>query len=213
MFGFLIVLLPLIFRRKALFTGKKGTLRILLYYACLGLGYMMAEIFLIQRFVLFLSEPVYANAVIITALLVSSGIGSFLSERMRVSPRAMVLGAAAGIALCALLCQFALPSLLRLLLDLPLAARCAVAALLVAPIGLLLGVPFPAGLTALSRGRSEILPWAWGLNGALSVAGSVLTRVVSTGAGFSTVLACLAVLYVTAGLLFGGNTVRSRNSS
>ena len=62
-------------RRRELFAGKKGTLSIILYYGCLGLGYMMAEIFLIQRFVYFLADPVYANAIVITALLDLLGNG------------------------------------------------------------------------------------------------------------------------------------------
>ncbi|HYW82093.1 MAG TPA: hypothetical protein VFB30_02485, partial [Spirochaetia bacterium] len=68
-----------------------------------------------------------------------------------------------------------------------------------------LGVPFPTGLAVLSAHRKSILPWAWGMNGALSVTGSVLTRIISTSAGFSAVLLGVAVVYTGAALLFGAN--------
>ena len=78
----------------------------------------------------------------------------------------------------------------------------------IAPMGLLVGIPFPSGLSVLSQNREGILPWAWGVNGALSVSGSVLTRILSTSAGFSVVLLVMAGLYLAAGALFRVNGVR-----
>jgi len=211
-FAFVVIALPLIFRRRELFSGRSGTASIILYYACLGLGYMMAEIFLIQRFVFFLADPVYANAVIITALLVSSGTGSLLSTRVPV-PRPVLIRYATGALLVLILaCLIGLSPLLRLLLGLPLAVKAALAVLIVAPLGLCMGVQFPAGLSALSESRREILPWAWGMNGALSVTGSVLTRVISVSAGFTVVLACVAVLYAAAGLLYPAHEKRQQRA-
>jgi hypothetical protein len=203
-FGALIIVLPGLFRRRELFGGRPGTLRILLYFACLGLGYMMAEIVLIQRFVYFLSDPTYANSLVITALLVSSGLGSLISSRIRAPRRLVVLCASAGIAGLSLFALVGLPPLLRAMLDLSLGFRAAAAVALIMPLGVCLGVPFPAGLESLSRSRAGILPWAWGVNGALSVAGSVLTRVVSTSAGMSVVYVCIAALYGAAGFAFSG---------
>jgi hypothetical protein len=181
---------------------------VILYYGCLGLGYMMAEIFLIQRFVYFLADPVYANAIIITALLVSSGTGSLLSAKARVPRSTLVRYAVIAIVALVLACLVGLPPLLRALLGLPLALKALVAVIVVAPLGFCLGIPFPAGLSALSQNHKEILPWAWGLNGALSVTGSVLTRVISVSAGFTVVLACVAGLYIAAGLLYRANERR-----
>lgn len=204
-FALVIIALPLVLRRRELFAGKKGTLSIILYYGCLGLGYMMAEIFLIQRFVYFLADPVYANAIVITALLVSSGTGSLLSANARIPRPTLVRFATGALAALALACLIGLPVLLRILLGLPLGIKALVAVVIVAPLGLCMGVPFPAGLSALSENRREILPWAWGMNGALSVTGSVLTRLISVSAGFTVVLACVAGLYVAAGLLYRAN--------
>jgi spermidine synthase len=212
LFALLVIALPLIFRRRELFTGRKGTVSVILYYGCLGLGYMMAEIFLIQRFVFFLADPVYANAIIITALLVSSGTGSLLSARVPLPRPALIRFSTGALLVLILACLIGLPPLLRLLLGLPLAVKALAAILLVAPLGLCMGVQFPTGLSALSENRREILPWAWGMNGALSVTGSVLTRVISVSAGFTVVLACVAVLYAAAGLLYPANEKRMQTA-
>ncbi len=212
-FALVLAALPFVFRRRELFAGRRGTFSVILYYACLGLGYMMVEIFLIQRFVYFLADPVYANALIITALLVSSGTGSLLSARARIPRATLVRYAATAVAALVLAFLLGLPILLRALLGLPLWIKAVVAVLVVAPLGLCMGIPFPTGLSALAETRRDILPWAWGMNGALSVTGSVLTRVISVSAGFTVVLLCVAGLYVAAGFLYRANEARARTAA
>ena len=204
-FGALIILLPLIFRWRELFSGRRGTAGVIGYYACLGLAYLMAEIFLIQRFVFFLTNPVYANSLVITLLLISSGIGSVVSENLRISRRARVLAAVSGIVVMAFILFFVLPQVMRAGLGLPLDLRVLIAAAFIVPLGFCMGIPFPTGLAALSESRKSILPWAWGVNGALSVTGSVLTRLISTSVGFPVVLAGFALLYLLAGAIFPAN--------
>src|SRR5208337_4981469 len=87
----------------------------------------------------------------------------------------------------------------------PLVLRAVISPLLIAPLGFFLGIPFPSGLALLSRSREGIVPWAWAVNGALSVSGAVLTRILSTSMGFTTVLAVMAALYIAVGLLFPVN--------
>jgi hypothetical protein len=116
-----------------------------------------------------------------------------------------VLAAAFGIAALAAFYHFGMPALLGRTLGLPLVLRAAISTLVIAPLGLLLGIPFPSGLADLSRSREGIVPWAWGVNGALSVSGAVLTRIISTSMGFTTVLAVMAALYLAAGILFPVN--------
>lgn len=209
-FGFLMILLPFALKRRKLFAGRHGTLGVILYFASLGLGYMMGEIFLIQRFVYFLADPVYANAIVITVLLVSSGIGSLLGGRLRAERILAVRVAVCGICVSAVFFLFGLPPLLEQFLGAPLELKALLAAAFIAPAGLCMGIPFPAGLAALSESRKDILSWAWGVNGALSVSGSVFTRIISTQAGFSTVLAVMAGLYLSAGLLYSANEVEAR---
>jgi len=201
LFAVLVALVPIGTRFRELFKARRGTLGIVLYYACLGLGYMMAEIYLIQKFVFYLGDPVYANSIVITILLISSGIGS-LAAGAAPSRRTRVLAASTGILLLAAFFHFGMPAVLGKSLGLPLLLRALISVLLIAPLGFLLGIPFPSGLALLSRSREGIVPWAWGVNGALSVSGSVLTRILSTSMGFTTVLAVMAALYLAAGVLF-----------
>jgi hypothetical protein len=205
-FGLLIVLVPMIGRRKELFARKKGTLRVIAYYACLGLGYMMIEIFLIQRLTFFLVDPIFSSSVVITAMLVLSGIGSLASGAWRMPSGKRVLVAAGGIALSCLFYAFGLTPIVNALLGLGLGAKICIAILAIAPAAFCLGVPFPTGLSALASARPGLVPWAWGVNGALSVAGTVLARLVSISAGYTLVLAAAAVLYALAAAAFSGNT-------
>jgi MFS family permease len=201
-FGAIIILFPVLLGKLGGARERKEIRSILLYFGCLGLGYMMMEIFLIQRFTFVLADPVVTNATVLTVLLVSSGFGSLVSARMRVKRKTAVRAAAAGICLYALFSLLALPSVLRAFLGAPAFSKAVLTSLLIAPIGFLLGIPFPAGLSVLSESRKDILPWAWGINGALSVVGSILTRVISTSAGFGFSLGLTALLYLTAGLAY-----------
>jgi hypothetical protein len=211
-FAALVALVPVGARFRELFRDKRGTVGVILYYACLGLGYMMAEIYLIQKFVFYLADPVYANSLVITILLVASGFGSLAAGRA-LHPRLLVAAASGGILALAAFFHFVLPALLGSTLGLPLAVRAVISVAIISPIGFLIGIPFPSGLALLSRSRQGIVPWAWGVNGALSVSGSVLTRILSTSAGFSTVLAVMAGLYVAAGALFHLNGPRTNKVS
>jgi len=206
-FAAIVALVPVSTRFGALFRARRGTLGVVVYYAALGLGYMMAEIYLIQKFVFYLTDPVYANTVVITILLVASGFGSLAAGRA-LQPRLLVAAASLGILGMAALFHFCLPALLGATLGFPLGVRALISVAVIAPIGFLVGIPFPSGLSVLSQHREGILPWAWGVNGALSVTGSVLTRLLSTSAGFTAVLASMAGLYVLAGVVFRANGVR-----
>jgi len=206
-FAAIVALVPVGARFRELFRYRRGTLGVVAYYACLGLGYMMAEIYLIQKFVFYLADPVYANSLVITILLVASGFGSLAAARA-LQPRLLVAAASAGILGLAALYHFCLPSLLGSTLGLPFLLRALVSVAVIAPMGFLVGIPFPSGLSVLSQNREGILPWAWGVNGALSVSGSVLTRILSTSAGFSVVLGVMAALYMAAGALFRVNGAR-----
>ncbi len=204
LFAVLVVLVPVGARFRELFRARRGTLGVIAYYSCLGLGYMMAEIYLIQKFIFYLGDPVYANSIVITILLISSGLGSLAAGAVP-SRRTRVLAASLGILALAAFYHFGMPALLGGTLGLPLVLRALISPLLIAPLGFLLGIPFPSGLALLSRSREGLVPWAWGVNGALSVSGAVLTRILSTSMGFTTVLAVMAALYVAAGALFPVN--------
>ena len=183
----LLILLPLVrFSRRGLRTA--GCWSYLVYFAGLGLGFIMIEIALLQRFTLFLGEPIYAFAAILGSLLVFTGAGAYVGERLgRGAGRrvGMVLPAALAVLTATAL---VMPWLFNATLGLGLPMRVALSAALVAPLGLVLGMPFPLGLVVVGAGAPALLPWAWGVNGFFTVIGSVVAMLMGMMFGFSTVL-------------------------
>jgi spermidine synthase len=164
--------------------------RATVYFAALGLGFMFFEVCLIQKLTLFLGYPTYSLTVTLFALLVFSGLGSLLSTRYRRRNRTL-LWLLAGIAALTLVYQFGIGPLAVRLAGTALAVRVAVAALLLAPLGLCLGAFMPLGLatvSSLSEHPREYVAWAWATNGFFSVVASVLATVLSMTFGFRAVL-------------------------
>lgn len=195
------VVLPLVaLRRDALVERRGEKLRVLLYFLCLGLGFILVEIGIMQRFVLFLGHPIYSLAVVLATILFASGVGSALSgpacERFGVRRFAMIAGAV----LIAILAVYAvvLGPLFQALLGLTLPARIAIAAALVMIPGLFMGCMLPSGIRTANALGSAVVPWGWGLNGATSVVGSILAIFISMNAGFTAALLVGMAVYVVA---------------
>ena len=167
------------------------------YFAAIGLGFLAFEVVLIQRFVLFLGFPTYALSVVLFALLLFTGLGSLLSERLR-ERRAGLVAALAAVTAIVVIAAFALQPLLRGLIDLPFAARVAIAVALLAPVGLLMGMAMPVGLKRLAGLYPDGVAWAWGINGVMSVLGSVLTIFVALNWGFTVATLVAAACYAVA---------------
>ncbi len=191
----------------------QGYLAFLAYFACLGLGFIMIEIAFLQRFTLFLGQPVYTLAVVLASLLVSSGVGSYTSGRLRGSPHrvlsTMLLALLAALALTALVT----PSIFSAALGLALLWRIAISAALIAPLGILLGMPFPMGLSIVANRSSALVPWAWGVNGFFTVIGSVGAMMLGMILGFKAVLAIAGGCYLAAWVAMGLTKKRSGISS
>ena len=184
----------------------------LAYFVAVGLGYILIEIAFIQRFVLFLGHPTYALTVVIFLMLLSSGAGSFLSRQWfaghSLSPWPLVM-----VATAALLYVFFLPVLLPALVGLAFGMKLVISAVLLVPLGLMMGIPFPAGLRALANDPSpgsKLAPpsrnsveWAWAMNASSSVLGSVLAMVIAIRFGLNVTLACGACAYLVAALVSG----------
>jgi hypothetical protein len=187
----IFVILPLLlFRRDALREQRGPKLRLLGYFLALGLGFIMVEIGFMQRFVLFLGHPIYALAVVLATLLAASGTGSALSGRFdrRYGARGLARRVIVALAVLMTIYALGLGPLFHALLGWPLPARIALAAVLVALPGLLMGSLLPTGIrTAIALGP-EVVPWAWGLNGATSVVGSILAIIVSMNSSFTVTL-------------------------
>lgn len=171
----------------------------LAYFGLLGLGFLLVEIPLMQRFILLLSHPAYAFTAVLFALLLFSGIGSALSARLPLRP------ALAALVALSLLYAWILPHLFEQALQLPFGARIAVALVVLAPLGILMGMPFPAGMQRLERSAPQWIAWAWGVNGATSVIASVLAGLLALSLGFRWVLLigtlCYALAWAAGGAL------------
>ncbi len=208
-FGMLIVLIPLVGRRQELFRRQKGTVRVIIYYAALGIGYMMLEMYLIQRLVFFLANPIFSNTIVITAMLSISGIGALAAGRFKGGKRRLIIYAVAGIAVTIVFYLTLMPKIIDAFLGWPLILKMLLSILFIAPGAFFLGMPFPTGLDELSKNRSGLIPWAWGINGALSVTGAALTRLISISWGFPVVLMTVIILYFLALLAFSGNQIKT----
>ena len=179
----------------------------LFYFVAVGLGYILVEIAFIQRFVLFLGHPTYALTVVIFLLLLSSGAGSLFSRLWLPRPEMGWLPLTLVIVTLGAY-VFLLPVRLAELVGLGFTYRLLISAVLLIPLGFVMGMPFPTGLRALA-GRVPIsgaerdssgnaVEWAWAMNAAASVLGSVLAMLIAIQFGLTATLACGAVAYLAA---------------
>ncbi len=186
----LLILLPLAGKKGE--KGPKG--RGLLYFGLLGLGFLFVEIPLMQRFILFLGRPLYAVTTVLAALLLFSGLGSLAAARFS-ARRTLPL-----LVVAILLYPLGLGPLFRALLGMSLPVRLLATLLSLAPLGWLMGTPFPGGLAWLRERAPGLVPWAWAVNGCTSVLASILAAMIALSAGFSWVLAAAALSYACAWL-------------
>ena len=175
---------------------------ILAYFSMLGVGFIALEIILLQRYILFVGDPMIAMAVVLGGLLVAAGLGSaILSPVLTRAPRTAyaVFGA---IALVALAYALWMDDLFDLAMHLPLSGRIGIGIALLFPLGLLLGCPFAAGLRHAHRQDERLVPWAWALNGYMTVIGTTAMSIAIPFAGYSLMFAAGGAVYILAGLCY-----------
>ncbi len=208
--GIILALPPLVLGARL--PRHKGVLRFLLYFLSIGAGYILIEMALIQKFVLFLGHPTYALTVVIFSLLVSSGLGSYFSRRiLGDDDRRLYLALVLIAALVGLLAAVVTP-LLTAGVGLPLALKCAITVALIAPAGFVMGMPFPTALKRLEEWHKPSVRWAWSLNAAASVLGSVGSLVCAIYLGLVQTLLVGGLLYLAA-LAIAAATPRGRDNS
>ncbi len=205
--GFLI-LLPVgvwkLGRRDSHWDTSPFKLSNLVYFGLLGFAFLFVEIPLIQRFIHYLGNPAYALTAVLFSLLFFSGMGSRYSRRISL-PLSL-----AAVALFILCLPLLLPRLFEGTLGLPLAARLGFTLIALAPLGFLMGIPFPGGIFRLTGGQTQAsspegestprtdIPWIWAVNGAASVVSPILAALIALSFGFSVVLWLGAVCYALA---------------
>lgn len=166
------------------------------YFSALGFGFISLELSLLQNLTLLVGHPIFTLSVLLFTLLAFGGIGSALSAG--ISARAACLGVAA----LGILEAIILPKLVPNLLAFSLPVRVIIAMAFTAPLGVLMGIPFPSGLRQTGQGSLPAPPFYWGLNGILSVIGSVTTVFVAMLIGFQAAMlvgcACYLVAAATA---------------
>ena len=195
----LVLLVPLAARRR-LRLPEIGLLRPIVYFPALGLGFLFIEIFLIEKASLWLNDRTSGFALVLTGMLIFSGLGSMMADRLKRARQGIIIAGIVIICWCGVTLTGLQPAILATL-DLPWIIRGRAG-----PGGARAGVacarpslPARAGAHRLQCG---LLPWAWGLNGAFSVVATPLANLIAREAGFSRVLLCAAVLYVIALVTF-----------
>ena len=195
----LVLAVPLLGGRRFR-AGGPGTLRAAAYFAALGLGFLAIEIAMIERASFYLNDRTTGFALVLTGMLLFSGLGSLLAGRFEGRERrAALLAGLAVAAWCGLLLA-GLQGFLLATLDFPQVLRALIVLLLLAPVSVALGLPFPLGLARMGHGG--FLPWAWGLNGAFSVVATPLANLIGIKAGYDRVLLLALLLYVGAAISF-----------
>jgi len=192
-FAFLV--LPMMFRSNV---RRAASVTKLLYFVAVGLGFILVEVSFIQRFVLFLGHPTYALTVVVFLLLLSSGVGSLFSRRWMASAD-RIPWVLASIAACIAMLAMVLPRLLESQVGQPFPLKVGIAGAFLIPLGLAMGMPFPTGLRMLAN--SNMVEWAWAMNAAATVLGSVSAIVIAIHFGLTLTLLCGALAYLIAAAL------------
>ena len=183
-----------------------SAVRVAAYFLAIGFAFMFVEIAFIQKFLLLLSHPLYAVAVVLCSFLLFAGLGSRYSGRLRTDAtgpfRRPVTGAVAAIGAFSLIYLVVLPGLFRLLLTLPDALKISFSIVLIAPLAFAMGMPFPLGLARTAGRAPSLVPWAWGVNGCASVVAAILATLLAIHVGFGVVVVLAVLLYALAAATF-----------
>jgi hypothetical protein len=189
-----VILIPMSFRKQS--RDTKVPFSFIIFFSALGIGFMLLEIVILQKFILFLGYPTRALSVILFSLLLSSGIGSFVSSYIsRKNTTRTILIACLSIIFLIMLYTALLPSLFSFLLPQEVAIRIFTSFALLFPLGFFMGMPFPSGLRILSTISNRKIPWMWAINGGFSVFGALTATAIGIMWGLNYALLLGAIAY------------------
>jgi len=194
----LIILVPRVFSNTAsTIKTSRETLFYLSYFACLGASFILIEMSLIQKFILFLEKPIYSFSVVIASILLFAGMGSYLSryiDSLHLINYFRIIG---GIVIILLVLVFLLRPIINLTIGFAIELKILIAVIINAPLALLMGTLLPLAMTRLSKtGQEVLIPWCWAVNGALSVLASVAAVFLAIIFGFNAVLVIGGTIYL-----------------
>ncbi len=204
-FTFLFILVPMFFSAAGK-TAWPGKIASLVYFSCLGSGFIIVELVLIQIFMKLIGYPLYTYSVVVFALLVAAGTGSVISEKMKISPDNRWLIPFVGTLVTNALLLLLYPAYFDLFLQTPTVVRMLAAIVLIFPVGFFMGMPFPLGIMTIKNQPQGSIAWAWAMNGLFTVIGGISSVLLSTYAGFRVTLIVAMVVYVVA--FFAYNRLR-----
>jgi hypothetical protein len=192
----ILALPPLVLSQRL--PRSQGSLKALLFFLFIGTGYILIQVALIQKFVLFLGHPTYALTVIIFSMLLASGCGSLTSRKLVGDSRARLTAVLLSIVLCNLALAVVVGPLSEWGIALPLAIKVLISIALISPLAFLMGMPFPTGLTLLETKMPHAVRWAWAINAASSVLGSAAAMFLAIYLGLEFTLIIGGALYLGA---------------
>jgi len=203
--SFVLILLPLRFFSKKKVNVKDKNVQpekpfdrnFLIYFACLGFGYIMLQICMIQKFTLLLGQPVFTLLTVVSTMLVASGIGSFYSKKLFTNKKTVFI----VIALYAIALGLLNPILFKAFASYDLIIRIIISVILIFPLGFFMGMPFPMGLGLINDEQKKFIPLAWGVNGFFSVIGTVSAMILAMTIGFKFVFILSGIIYLLAMVL------------
>jgi len=200
----LLIILPLAIFQFRSRTDSQYTvsipvrLKLFLYFFFIGLAFLFIEIAMMQKFILFLHHPIYAIPVVLSSFMIFAGLGSALTSTFlqHQSRQQLLNKAITGITILGLSYSLFLNPLFALLAIYPITIKVIISLLLIAPLALFMGMPFPIALGAISMNNQVYIPWAWGINGCASVISAVLASLLAINFGFTWVIVLAISLYL-----------------
>jgi len=209
-FSIIFIFLPLILKRTSI-NKRKTKIPFLVYFASLGLGYMLLEISFIQKFILYLTNPSYSTSIVIFSFLFCSGLGSFYSKKIKRNYIGFLKIIIPSLCAILFLYQIFLPYIHDATLHFDLIVRVFITIGLILPVGFLMGIPFPLGIrlvNSISRGKETgLIPWLWATNSFCSIIASVSAVLIAILFGFKMVIFLAASIYLFG--LISLNKIRS----
>lgn len=197
----LFLFVPLYFSKAGRISWR-GKIYSLVYFSCLGAGFIIFELIFIQIFMKLIGYPLYTYSTIVFALLLAAGIGSALSGKVGISPSSRWFVPFVGVVACSILILLVYQHYFELFLQSSTLVRIFAASALIFPLGIFLGMPFPLGILTIEKQPQGSIAWAWAMNGLFTVIGGLGSVLLSIFYGFQLTMIVAMIIYIVAFLTY-----------